>query len=32
MDPIQDAIEYWESYEAGNNFLYREVAKQFSVD
>jgi hypothetical protein len=32
MDPIQEAIEYLESHEAGDNFSYRKVAKQFSVD
>jgi hypothetical protein len=32
MDPIQEAIEYLELHEAGHNFSYRKVAKQFSVD
>jgi transposase-like protein len=32
MQPIQEAIEYLESREAGDNFSYREVAKKFGVD
>jgi hypothetical protein len=32
IDPIQEAIEYIESREAGDNFLYRQVAKIFGVD
>jgi hypothetical protein len=32
MDLIQETIEYLELHEAGDNFSYREVAKQFSVD
>jgi transposase len=32
MQPIQEAIEYLESREAGDNFSYREVAKRFGVD
>jgi hypothetical protein len=32
MDPIQDAIEYIESREAGDKFSYRQVAKIFGVD
>ena len=32
MEPIQEAIEYLESREAGDNFSYRQVAKIFNVD
>ena len=32
MDPIQEAIEYLESREAGDNFSYRQVAKIFGVN
>jgi hypothetical protein len=32
MQPIQEAIEYLESCKAGDNFLYREVAKRFRVN
>jgi hypothetical protein len=32
MDPIQEAIEFLESREAGNNFLYHQVAKMFGVE
>jgi hypothetical protein len=32
MDPIQEAIEFLELREAGNNFLYRQVAKMFGVE
>ena len=32
MQPIQEAIEYLESREAGDNFPYREVAKRFGVN
>ena len=32
MTPIQEAIEYLKSHEAGDNFSYREVAKKFGVD
>ena len=32
MDPIQEAIEYIESREAGDKFSYRQVAKMFGVD
>ena len=32
MDPIQEAIEYIESREAGDKFSYRQVAKRFGVD
>jgi hypothetical protein len=32
MDPIQEAIEFLESREAGDNFLYRQVAKMFGVE
>jgi hypothetical protein len=32
MSPIQEAIEYIESREAGDKFLYRQVAKEFGVD
>jgi transposase len=32
MEPIQEAIKYLESHEAGDNFSYREVAKRLGVD
>ena len=32
MSPIQEAVEYLESHEAGDNFSYREVAKRFGVN
>jgi transcriptional regulator with XRE-family HTH domain len=32
MSPIQEAIEYIESREAGDKFSYRQVAKEFGVD
>ncbi|KAI1683104.1 Pogo transposable element [Pyrenophora tritici-repentis] len=32
MDPIQEAIEFLESREAGNNFSYRQIAKMFGVE
>jgi transposase-like protein len=32
MQLIQEAIEYLESREAGDNFSYREVAKKFGVN
>ena len=32
MQPIQEAVEYLKSREAGDNFSYREVAKRFGVD
>jgi transposase-like protein len=32
MDPIQEAIKYIESREAGDKFSYRQVAKIFGVD
>jgi hypothetical protein len=32
MDPIQEAIEYLESREAGDKSSYRKVAKMFGVD
>ncbi|OAG21081.1 hypothetical protein CC77DRAFT_849744 [Alternaria alternata] len=32
MDPIQEAIEYIESREAGDGFSYRQVSKIFGVD
>ncbi|KAH8621091.1 hypothetical protein IG631_24256 [Alternaria alternata] len=32
MDPIQEAIEYLESREAGDELSYRQVAKIFGVD
>jgi transposase len=32
MDQIQEAIEYLESHEAGDNLSYRKVAKIFGVD
>jgi adenylate kinase family enzyme len=32
MDPIQEAIEYLESREAGDKFSYRQVTKMFEVD
>jgi hypothetical protein len=32
MDPIQEAIEFLELREAGDNFSYRQVAKMFGVE
>jgi hypothetical protein len=32
MDPIQEAIEYIESREAGDSFSYRQVLKIFGVN
>jgi transcriptional regulator with XRE-family HTH domain len=32
MDPIQEAIEYIKSREAGDKFSYRQVAKKFGVN
>jgi hypothetical protein len=32
MDPSQEAIEFLELREAGDNFLYRQVAKMFGVE
>jgi hypothetical protein len=32
MDPIQEAIGFLVSREAGDNFLYRQVAKMFGVE
>jgi hypothetical protein len=32
MSPIQEAIEYIELREAGDKFLYCQVAKEFGVD
>jgi len=32
MTPIQEAIEYIESRESGDEFSYRQIAKRFGVD